>query len=181
MRVAAQSPEGDVHGITQTELAERAQIARSTLSTYLDAHSDAVANPKLDAICSLGETLGIPPGFLLMQTKDWASLASAVLTFLRALQSPEFRAAIERLQDIESTTSPVVAEAAIELGRLLNTVENDQDSRLGVEIRDFRRATKSSTAAIAASIPFNPGGVSKDHLPILLTLCGIIGTTTVRT
>jgi len=180
MRVAAQSPEGDVQGLTQTELAERAQIGRSTLAKYLGTGADEVANPTLDAICRLGETLGIPPGFLLLQTKDWASLASAILAFLRALQAPEFRAAIERLQDIESTTSPVVADAAIELGRLLNTVENDQDARLPVEVREFRRAAKSSTAAIAASIPFNLGGVSKDHLPILLTLCGIIGTSTAR-
>lgn len=180
MRVAAQTPEGDREGFTQTELAERAQIGRSTLAKYLGTGNGEVANPTLDAICRLGETLGVPPAFLLMQTKDWASLASGMLAFLRALQAPEFQAAIGRLQAIKSTTSPDIADAAIELGRLLNTVENDQDNRLPMEVRDFRRCAKASTAAIAASIPFNLGGVSKDHLPLLLTLCGTIGTSTAR-
>lgn len=180
MRVAAQTPEGDREGFTQTELAERAQIGRSTLAKYLGTGAGEVANPTLDAICRLGETLGIPPAFLLMQTKDWASLASGMSAFLRALQAPEFQAAIGRLQVIKSTTSPDIADAAIELGRLLHTVENDQDDRLPKEVRDFRRCAKASTAAIAASIPFNLGGVSKDHLPLLLTLCGTIGTSTAR-
>lgn len=180
MRVAALSPDGEREGFTQTELAERAQIGRSTLAKYLSSGADEVANPTLDAICRLGDTLGIPPAFLLMQTKDWASLASGIFTFLRALQAPEFRDAIERLQDIESTTSPVIADAAVELGRLLNTVEDDQDARLPLEVREFRRAAKASTAAIAASIPFNLGGVSRDHLPLLLTLSGILGTSTAR-
>ncbi|WP_181244738.1 hypothetical protein, partial [Halomonas sp. ND22Bw] len=60
------------------------------------------------------------------------------------------------------------------------TVENDHDSRLPKEVRDFRRAAKTSTATVAASIPFGYDGVSKNHLPVLLTLCGVIGTTTAR-
>lgn len=181
MRVAAQSEEGELAQMSQTELAEHAKIGRSTLAKYLGTKpDDLAANPTLDVVCRLAGTLGVPPAFLLMRPKDWASLAAGTLTFLRALTSPEFGIMLSQLQDMEPTTSPEVARAAIELGRLLNTVENDQDARLSKEVREFRHAAKASTAAVAASIPFRYDGVSKDHLPVLLTLCGIVGTTTAR-
>lgn len=181
MRVAAQNEEGELASLSQTDLAAQAKMGRSTLAKYLGTGpEDPAANPTLDVVCRLADTLGVPPAFLLMRPKDWASLATGTLTFLQALPAPEFGAKLLQLQEMETTTSPEVACAAIELGKLLNTVENDQDSRLPKEVREFRHAAKASTAAIAASIPFRYDGVSKEHLPVLLTLCGIVGTTTAR-
>lgn len=181
MRVATQNEEGELGPLSQTDLAEQAKVGRSTLAKYLGTGpEDAAANPTLDVLCRLADTLRVPPAFLLMRPKDWACLATGTLTFLRALPAPEFGTMLSQLQEMESTTSPEVAGAAIKLGKLLNTVENDQDFRLPKEVREFRSAAKASTAAVAASIPFRYDGVSKDHLPVLLTLCGIVGTTTAR-
>lgn len=181
MRVAAQSDEGELGPLSQTDLAERANVGRSTLAKHLGTRpEDPPANPTLEVICRLADTLGVPPAFLLMRPKDWASLAAGTLTFLHALRATQFAPMLSQLQAMESTTSPEVARAAIELGMLLNTVEDDQDFRLAKEVRDFRQAAKASTAAVAASIPFGYDGVSKDHLPMLLTLCGIVGTTFAR-
>lgn len=181
MRVATRNEEGELGPLSQTDLAEQSNVGRSTLAKYLGTGpQDPAANPTLDVLCRLADTLGVPPAFLLMRPKDWASIATGTLTFVRALPAPEFGAMLSVLQKMESTTSPEVASAAIELGKLLNTVENDQDLRLPTEVRQFRSAAKASTAAVAASIPFRYEGVSKDHLPVLLTLCGIVGTTTAR-
>lgn len=182
MRVAAEDEEGEPGPMSKTDLAENARVGRSTLSSYLAATTDGPAvNPTLDVICRLAATLGVPPAFLLLRPRDWASIATSTLAFLHALRDPEFAAMLTRLQNAESTTSPEVARAAIELGELLNTVEDSRDTRLPKEVREFRRASKASTAAIAASIPFRFDGVSKDHLPVLLTLCGIVGTMAART
>jgi transcriptional regulator with XRE-family HTH domain len=181
MRVAGEGEEGGLGSLTQTDLAAQADMGRSTLAKYLGTGpEDPVPNPTLDVVCRLADALGVPPAFLLMRPKDWASLATGTLTFLQALPARQFGERISELQAMKTTNSLEVANKAIELGLLLNTVEDDQDKNLPTEVREFRHAAKVSTAAIAASIPFRYDGVSKEHLPVLLTLCGIVGTTTAR-
>lgn len=181
MRVANQNDDGELEPLSQTELAERAGVSRSTLARYMGAGlDDPSANPTLDILCRLADKLRVPPAFLLMRPKDWSAIATGLSTFLEALASPEFEAVLLKLQLMESPTSPNVANAAIDLGLLMNTVEDGQDQRLPREVREFRNASKASTAAIAASIPFHFDRVSKDHLPILLCLCSILGTTNTR-
>jgi len=180
MRVASVDDSGELVPLSQTDLAEQSKVGRSTLAKYLGASpEEPVANPTLDVLCRLADTLGVPPAFLLMRPKDWACIATATETFVRALPSPKFADKISELNAMESTTSPAIARAAIELGLLLNTVDADRD-HLPPEVRESRRAAKLSTAAVAAAIPFRYDGVSKHHLPVLLTLCGIVGTTTAR-
>lgn len=181
MRVANQNDDGDLEPLSQTELAERSGVSRSTLARYMRTGlEDAAANPTLDMICRLAYTLRVPPAFLMMRPKDWSAIATGLSTFLAALSSPEFEAVLLKLQRMEAPTSPNVAHAAIDLGRLMNTVEDGQDQRLPKEVREFRNAAKASTAAIAASIPFHFDRVSKNHLPVLLCLCSILGTTNTR-
>ncbi|MBB4223953.1 helix-turn-helix domain-containing protein [Variovorax guangxiensis] len=182
MRVASEDDSGSPDALTQTELAERALMSRSTLAKYLGGRSDeAPANPDLDIICRLAHAVGVPPAILLMRPQDWASLGSGMLTFLQAMSDPKFTAMATELQMLESTTSQRIAEAALRVGRLLKTVENEKDSRVSQELRDFRHASNVSIATTAASIPFRMDGVATSHLPALLTICSILGTTTART
>ena len=103
-----------------------------------------------------------------------------MLTFQQALRDTTFTALAAELQGMDSTTSQRVAEAALRIGRVLNTVEDEQDPKVSREVRDFRHATKMSISTTAASIPFRIDGVSTSHLPALLTVCSILGTTNTR-
>ncbi|MDP9993857.1 transcriptional regulator with XRE-family HTH domain [Variovorax boronicumulans] len=181
MRVAAQNEDGELTQLSQTDLAEQSNVGRSTLTKYLrTVATDPAANPTLDVICRLADTLGIPPAFLLMRPKDWSSLATGAVTFAQALPEKRFGELMTRLDAADPKNPPDVAEAAIDFGRGLSTIENDCNANLPKEVRDFRRAAKASTAAVAASIPFGSNGVSKQHLPVLLTFCAIVGTSTAR-
>ncbi|MBB3182280.1 helix-turn-helix domain-containing protein [Variovorax sp. Sphag1AA] len=182
MRVAGLPEEGELQPKTTSDLAEEAQVSRSTLSKFMAGGSgDPPANPTLDVLCRLADTLGVPPAFLLMRPKDWASLATGTMTFLKALRASDFVSMVEELPSMRLNSPHDVAQAALKLGEVLNTVENDQDGRVSTEIRAFRRAVRASTATVAAAIPFRSvDGVSKEHLSVLLTLCGIVGTTTAR-
>jgi len=180
MRVASMDDSGDLVPLSQTDLAEQSKVGRSTLAKCLSVGPDnPTANLTLEVLCRLADTLGVPPAFLLMRPKDWACIATATETFVRSLSSPKFADKISDLYAMESTTSPDIAREAIELGLLLNTVDADRE-HLPPEVRESRRAAKVSTAAVAAAIPFRYDGVSKHHMPVLLTLCGIVGTTTAR-
>lgn len=149
-------------------------------STSARARKTPPANPNLDIICRLADALGVPPAVLLMRSQDWASLGSGMLTFLQARGDPAFTKTAAELQRLETTTSISVAEAALRIGRILKTVESDSDQKVSQEVRDFRRATKASIATTAAAIPFRMDGVATSHLPALLTICSILGTTTAR-
>lgn len=181
MRVANEDEDGLPDALSQTELAERAAMGRSTLAKYLGGRSDeAPANPDLDIICRLAHAVGVPPAILLMRPQDWASLGSGMLTFLQAMTDPKFRELAAELQALDSTTSQRVAQAALRVGSVLKTVQDHNDSRVSKELRDFRRASKLSIATTAASIPFRIDGVATSHLPALLTICSILGITTAR-
>lgn len=180
MRVADDDEDGVLDALSQTHLAKRADMGRSTLAKYLGRSDITSANPDLDIICRLAEAVGIPPALLLMRPQDWASLGSGMLTFLQAMTDPKFTALAAKLQRLDSTPSQRVAEAALSIGRVLNTVEDERDPKVSQEVREFRRATKLSIATTAASIPFRMDGVATFHLPALLTLCSILGTTTAR-
>lgn len=179
MRVAGEAEDCGPTTLSQTGLAERAGIGRTTLGKYLGSPSDDT-NPDLKIICRLANALGIPPAILLMRPQDWASLGSGMLTFLHAMSDPKFQALAVELQSIESTTSPRIAEAALQVGKLLKTVEDSHDLRVSEELRAFRRASKISIVTTASSIPFRIDGVATSHLPALLTICSILGTTTTR-
>lgn len=180
MRVAARNEEGDLISLSQTELAERSEVGRSTLAKYLGAGRDDPANPTLDVICRLAETLGVPPAFLLMRPKDWTSIGSATTNFAMYAKLPEARAKFDKLAQMQSTTSPAIADAAIELGQFLGVIEDDKNTQLTKEVRDFWRAAEAATAAIGATIPFGYDGVSKIHISTLLTICSFVGTSTAR-
>ncbi|WP_429315066.1 helix-turn-helix domain-containing protein [Paraburkholderia sp. GAS448] len=181
MRVASEDEDGALDALSQTQLAERAGMGRSTLAKYLGGRVDETpANPDLDIICRLADAVGVPPAILLMRPQDWASLGSGMLTFQQALRDSTFTALAAELQGMDSTTSQRVAEAALRVGRLLNTVEDERDPKVSQEVRDFRHATKMSISTTAASIPFRIDGVTNSHLPALLTICSILGTTNAR-
>lgn len=181
MRVASEDEDGAPDALSQTQLAERAGMGRSTLAKYLGGRADETpANPDLDIICRLAEAVGVPPAILLMRPQDWASLGSGMLTFQQAMRDSTFTALAAELQGMDSTTSQRVAEAALRIGRLLNTVEDERDPKVSQEVRDFRHATKMSISSTAASIPFRMDGVTISHLPALLTICSILGTTNAR-
>ncbi len=179
MRVADEDEDGAPDALSQTELAGRANMGRTTLNKYLGSNSEGT-NPDLKIICQLAEAVGVPPAILLMRPQDWASIGSGMLTYLQAMSDPKFTQLAGELQSLDSTTSHRVAEAALRVGRLLKTVEDSHDSRVSQEVRDFRRASKVSIATTAASIPFRLGGVAISHLPALLTICSILGITTAR-
>ncbi|KVF31832.1 hypothetical protein WJ09_18430 [Burkholderia vietnamiensis] len=181
MRVASEDEDGALNALSQTQLAERAGMGRSTLAKYLGGRVDETpANPDLDIICRLADAVGVPPAILLMRPQDWASLGSGMLTFQQALRDSTFTALAAELQGMDSTTSQRVAEAALRIGGLLNTVEDERDPKVSQEVRDFRHATKMSISTTAASIPFRIDGVSTSHLPALLTICSILGTTNTK-
>lgn len=180
MRVAGEHEDGIPDALSQTELAERANVGRTTLGKYLGSNSEGT-NPDLKIICQLADAVGVPPAILLMRPQDWASLGSGMLTFLQAMSDPKFTELATELQSLDSTTSQRIAEAALRVGKLLKTVEDSHDPRVSQELRDFRRASKVCIATTAASIPFRMGGVAASHIPALLTICSILGTTTVRT
>jgi transcriptional regulator with XRE-family HTH domain len=181
MRVAGQDENGAPDAMSQTDLAERAGVGRSTLAKYLGGRPDEnSANPDLGIICRLADAVGIPPALLLMRPQDWSSLGSGMLTFLRAFEDPKFKSLATELQGLESTTSQRVAEASLRMGELLKTVQDPNDSKVSQEIRDFRRASRVSISTTAASIPFRMDGVATSHLPALLTICSILGTTTAK-
>ena len=114
MRVANEDEDGLPDALSQTELAERAAMGRSTLAKYLGGRSDeAPANPDLGIICRLAHAVGVPPAILLMRPQDWASLGSGMLTFLQAMTDPKFRELAAELQALDSTTSQRVAQAAL--------------------------------------------------------------------
>lgn len=179
MRVAGEDEDGIPDALSQTELAERANMGRTTLNKYLGSNSEGT-NPDLKIICQLAEAVGVPPAILLMRPQDWASLGSGMLTFLQAMSDPKFTELAAELQSLDSTTSHRIAEAALRVGKLLKTVEDSHDPRVSHEVRAFRHASKVSIVTIAASIPFRMGGVATSHLPALLTICSILGTTTAR-
>jgi transcriptional regulator with XRE-family HTH domain len=179
MRVAREDEDGVPDAMSQTELAERANVGRTTLAKYLGSNSEGT-NPDLKIICQLAEAVGVPPAILLMRPQDWASLGSGMLTFLHAMSDPKFTELATELQSFDSTTSQRIAEAALRVGKLLKTVEDSHDPRVSQELRDFRRASRVSIVTTAASIPFQIGGVATSHLPALLTICSILGTTTAR-
>lgn len=181
MRVADEDDDGARDALSQTELAERAEMARSTLAKYFGGRADDLpANPSLEIICRLADAVGVPPALLLMRPQDWASMGSGMLTFLQAMAEPRFIAMAAELQGLESTSSQRVSEAALRVGRFFSIVEDDRDPRVSREVRDFRRATKASISTTAASIPFRIDGVAASHLPALLTICSILGTTAAR-
>ena len=179
MRVAGEDEHGTPDALSQTELAERANMGRTTLGKYLGSNSEGT-NPDLKIICQLADAVGVPPAILLMRPQDWASIGSGMLTFLQAMSDPKFKELAAELQSLDSTTSQRIAEAALRVGKLLKTVEDSHDTRVSQELRDFRRASKVSIATTAASVPFRMGGVATYHIPALLTLCSILGTTTAR-
>src|SRR5690606_12147980 len=87
LNVAALDESGEPRDMSQTALATRSGIARSTLARYLGAgQEDEAVNPTLEVICRLAHTLGVPPAFLLMRPKDWASIARGIEHFLEAVQ-----------------------------------------------------------------------------------------------
>lgn len=99
MRVAAEDDDGALDALSQTQLAERAGMGRSTLAKYLGGRSDETpANPDLDIICRLAEAVGVPPAILLMRPQDWASLGSGMLTFQQAIRDSAFTALAAELQ-----------------------------------------------------------------------------------
>ena len=179
MRVASEDEDGTPDALSQTELAERANMGRTTLNKYLGSNSEGT-NPDLKIICQLAEAVGVPPAILLMRPQNWASLGSGMLTFFQAMSDPKFKELATELQSLDSTTSQRIAEAALRVGKLLKTVEDSHDPRVSQELRDFRRASKVSIVTTAAAIPFRLCGVSTSHLPALLTICSILGTTTAR-
>lgn len=179
MRVAGQDDEGMPDALTQTELAERAGMGRTTLNKYLGSNSEGT-NPDLKIICQLALAVGVPPAMLLMRPQDWASVGTGMLTFLDAMADPKFRELASELQSLDSTTSQRIAEASLRIGQLIKTVEDVHDPRISQEVREFRHASKVSIATTAASIPFHLGGVATSHLPALLVICSILGTTTAR-
>lgn len=181
LNVAGLDEAGEPKDMSQTALATRSGISRSTLAKYLGTGQDeAAANPTLEVICRLADTLGVPPAFLLMRPKDWASIARGADHFIGAVQNPAAKHLLFTLSAKTSLGSGEVARAAVELGRILQTVEDVSDPLLTEEVREFRKATKTSTATVAASIPFRHDGVSISHLPVLLCLCGLVGVSTAR-
>lgn len=181
LNVAGLDEAGEPKEMSKTALANRAGISRSTLAKYLGTGQDeAAANPSLEVICRLADTLGVPPAFLLMRPKDWASIARGADHFISAVQNPAAKHLLFTLTAKTTLGSSDVARAAVELGRILQTVEDVSDPLLTEEVREFRKATKTSTATVAASIPFRHDGVSISHLPVLLCLCGLVGVSTAR-
>lgn len=181
MRVAAVDEDGELTPVSQTDLAKDACIGRSTLAKFLGTGAaDPAANPTLEVLCRIADTLGVPPAFLLMRPSDWSNLATGALTYFDAARSVDANALFTSLVSQESTTSQEVGKAVVKVGRLLNTIGNDRDERQAPVMREFYRATKASTAAIAATIPFRHGAVEKNKLPVLLTMCCIAGVKTGR-
>lgn len=181
MRVASEDEDGVPSALSQAELAERADIGRSTLAKYLGGGNDeAPANPDLTVICRLANAVGVPPALLLMRPQDWASLASGMLTFRQAMEDPTFITLASELRSMGSTTSQRVVEAALRIGRMLKIVEDEHELKVSQEVRDFRRALKASISTTAATIPFRVGGLATHHLPALLTLCSILGATNAK-
>lgn len=181
LNVADLDEMGEPTDLSQTALASRSGVARSTLAKYLGTGQDEpAANPTLEVICRLANTLGVPPAFLLMRPKDWASIARGAEHFIAAVQNPAAKRLLFALREKSTVSSGDVARAAVELGRILQTVEDVSDPFLSEEVREFRKASKTSTATVAASIPFRHDGVSISHLPVLLCLCGLVGVSTAR-
>ncbi|NMG35833.1 helix-turn-helix domain-containing protein [Azoarcus sp. TTM-91] len=176
LRVSAENEEGERVPLTQGELANRADVSRSTLAKYLasDQNADSAANPNLDIICRLAATLGVPPAFLLMRQQDWAALAVAAITFVQASSQPRFIDLAQELLGAASLSPVAGAEAGERMGRLFGLLSADP-GRLTRELAAFESEVQSGIAATCALPPF--GEMNKVHIPALLALCAVIGTT----
>lgn len=174
IRVAARDDEGNLHNLSQTTLAKRVNVSRSTLTRLISPKEGEAGNPDLRAICAIARELGVPPAFLLLRPGDWQTLGVAMDEFARHSEHPSFLAWEERFASRSNLGPAESAHAAEDLARVMGIYPDAPPNTRGEVLDAMEKITHSiiNTAALAPLMELRA-----DHVPELITLCAFAGST----
>lgn len=175
-RVAKRDEDGELVPLSQTELAERSGLARSTLQKYASPRQEEEggANPDLNALCRLADTLNIPPAFLLMRREDWVALATAAETYREAWSHERYQDLVSRVASSRALSPAESADAGLRMGKALGLL-GGLASEVSEQVAGLQRGMTAAVAGTCALPPF--AEFDKKHSPVLLALCAQLGVT----
>lgn len=175
-RVAEVNDEGEPKPITQNALAQKAALSRSVLSKYMNHDDEIPANPDLRSICAISDALGVPPAFLLMRPSDWSVVATAMSTFAEFKEGDAFTKLMRELTATGVRGPIESSRAAINVAKMVKLFDGKPWSL--PEIIESDRRIKRSIMTTSAMPPL--GELSAKYIPMLLTLCALIGRTSTQ-
>lgn len=180
MHVAAMDDDGEPKKMTQQELADRAQVGRSTIAKYSAPNGEAASvNPDLDTICRLAGALNVSPAFLLMTPADWSHLAQAVMYFSSAVRDEKFVAAIASMfKDGAGANARSNAATGLGLAKKFGLYNEqalppEMPAHYAREIGASNQRIRNGILAMSALPP--SGELKRADLVPLLSLCAIMG------
>lgn len=121
MRVSGESEVNYPCPISQTELSKLAGVSRSTLAHHkeLDANKERAPNPTLEKICSIAESLNVPPAFLLMRPEDWTRFAQAIEYYGSLRESGKYHPILHKLDDLNKMSTDEQASLAFQYAKCI--------------------------------------------------------------
>jgi len=175
MSVAGESEDEQTKRITQHELADRSNVARSTIAKYW-APGDNKINPDLSTICSLADALNVPPAFLLLRPEDWSHIAQASAYFATAISDSNFRDFANKLMQLPRVSSEEMSDSGLHLAGLfglLTSFSKTKNEGLDARVKKKNANVKRGVVTMSALPPTS--AISKESLAPLLSLCAILG------
>ncbi len=175
MRVGGTDEDGNLAAMTQLQMSNESGVGRSTIAKYLSANQLDPANPTLEVLCRLANTLGVPVAFLLMSADDWVRICNAIDYLNRVEKDARFVNFSKRMTAPQSRSNNLeIAEAGLSLADMLGLLP-----RIDPEFDETNVHKRRS--AIAATCLLPPmSSMSTRFRPSILTLCSIIGASSPR-
>lgn len=174
IRVAGRDDEGNLHNLSQTTLAKKANISRAKLTRFISPKENEPGNPDLRTICALARELGVPPALLLLRPKDWQTLGVAMAQFAAYSGHSDFVAWEERFASRSNLGPEETVRATEDLARVLS-IYPETFPGSSREVLDNAEKMSRSIINTAALAPLTE--LRADHVPELITLCAFAGIT----
>ena len=187
MQVAGEVENGYPAKLGQEALAERAGIARSTVSKYLGAKDsdEPQVNPDLETVCKIAAALNVPPALLLMTPSDWSKLAQAITDAAASVQDATIKHIVTELAGKRSGGAKR-GEAGLRVAERLGVHQHPRKS-VGGDTHDVpahwldaqAKARQRAQLGILTATSLPPvSDLKTEQQIILLSLCAILGAST---
>ena len=186
MQVAGEPEDGYPTKLGQEALAERAGIARSTVTKYLSSKDsgESQVNPDLETVCKISAALNVPPAFLLLTPSDWSKLAQAATDAVSSSQDTVARQIVFELAR-DRTGAAKRGEAGLRLAERLGVYQHRRSSTFDAGdvpahwAEAQAEARRRSQLGIVSATALPPlGDLNAEQRIILLSLCAILGAST---
>lgn len=186
MQVAGEPENGYPTKLGQEALAERAGIARSTVTKYLSSKDsdESQLNPDLETVCKISAALNVPPAFLLMTPSDWSKLAQAATD---AVSSSQDAVAKQIVFDLvrDRLGAAKRGETGLRLAERLGVYQYRRSPTVDAEdvpahwAEAQAEARRRSQLGILSATALPPlSDLNAEQKIIIMSLCAILGAST---